>query len=209
MSRNTVYLIDENEQQRRTYVRSLTDLFSDCDLRIEGRGPLPSLGSYASLLANNEIAAFILDQKLEDGGVDYSGTQLSSHLRGIVPKIPIVILTNYAEDLSLFAEGEGDVEYIISKRVMGDPSSREAQIFKSRFLRRLNVFSDILGSRESRYHELLVRSLNSPLSEQEQREMDTLEGERMAPVAAVERSRQREIDADIQRLKDLLKGSRP
>lgn len=204
MSLKTVYLIDENEEQRRAYTLTLSELFEDAGVVIEAIVPLPTPADYASLLAGGGVSALILDQKLEDGGVSYSGTELSAFIRGIAPKLPIVILSNYTDEPALFEQGEGDVEYIIPKKVVADPTCRNAQIFKARFLRHLNVFTDVLNERAQRYHDLLVRSLNVSLSPEEQAEISALEGDRLSAVAAAERERQQKLDADIERLKSIL-----
>jgi len=204
MNPKTVYLVDENEEQRRAFTLTLNELFEGTGVEIQPMMPLPTPADYAQVLAEGAVAALILDQKLEDGGVPYSGTELSAYLRGIVPKLPIVILSNYTDDPALFETGEGDVEYIVPKKVIADPTCREAQIFKSRFLRRLNVFADVLDERAQRYHELLVQSLNKSLDAAEQKEMNALEGERLSAVAAAEAQRQQQLDADIERLKSLL-----
>jgi CheY-like chemotaxis protein len=204
MNPKIVYLVDENEEQRRAFTRTLNELFADTGVVIQAMVPLPAAADYAPLLAEGTVAALILDQKLEDGGVSYSGTELSAHLRGIVPKLPIVILSNYTDDPALFEKGEGEVEYIVSKTVIADPTCRNAQIFKARFLRRLDVFADVLDERAQRYHDLLVKSVNEPLSAEELAEMKALEGERVSAVAAAERERQEQLDADIERLKSLL-----
>ncbi len=204
MSPKTAYLVDENEEQRRAFTLTLNELFEDTGVVIQAIVPLAVPADYAPLLAEGSVAALILDQKLEDGGVSYSGTELSAYLRGIVPKLPIVILSNYTDDPALFEKGEGEVEYIISKKVIADPTCRDAQIFKARFLRRLDVFADVLDERARRYHVLLVQSLNKPLNAEELAEMNALEGERLSAVAAAERERQQQLDADITRLKSLL-----
>lgn len=158
MNPKTVYLVDENEEQRRAFTLTLNELFEGTGVVIQAMVPLPAQSDYATVLADGAAAALILDQKLEDGGVPYSGTELSAYLRGIVPKLPIFILSNFTDDPALFEEGEGDVEYIVPKKVIADPTCREAQIFKARFLRRLNVFADVLNERAQRYHELLVQA---------------------------------------------------
>jgi hypothetical protein len=186
MKSNIVYLIDENEEQRRAYALVLGELLDGTGLVIEPLAPLPTPDDYAPLLATGSVVALILDQKLEDGGVAYSGTQLSGHLRGIAPKLPIFIISNYTNDPELFKDGEGDVEYIIAKKVINDPTSRDAQIFKARFIRRLGVFADVLNERTQRYHNLLVKSLSESLTNEEEKELGLLETERAIPQQATE-----------------------
>ena len=181
MNPNTILLVDDNAEQRRTYVRTLKELLDGCGYTVKPLEPLPSETEYAEILADGEVAALILDQKMEDGGVPYSGIKLSAYLRSIAPKLPIVILSNYTENSDLFVEGEGSVEYIISKGIIGDPTGRDAQVFKERFLRRLSGFSDLLSDRAQRYHEFLVKSLKDELTPEEKGELGLLEEDRVLP----------------------------
>ncbi len=186
MNPNIVYLVDENEEQRRAFTLTLDELFEGSGLIIKAIAPLAKPEDYASLLANNLVAALILDQKMEDGGVSYSGTQLSAFLRGIAPKLPIFILSNYTEDRALFENGEGAVEYIVPKQIITDPTTRDALIFKERFLRRLCGFKDLLSERGKRYHDLLVKSLRDKLTPEEEKEIGLLEIDRILPQQARE-----------------------
>jgi CheY-like chemotaxis protein len=183
---DTVYLVDENDEQRRTYARILKELFEGSGLIITDLIPFPTVNEYTALLKSGRVAALILDQKLEDGGIPYSGTQLSSHLRGITPKLPIFILSNYTNEPELFVGGEWSVEDIVPKSIVLDPTSEGAKIFKARFLRRLGVYGDVLDDRAQRYHDLLVKSLKETLTAEEQNELGLLETERVLPQHATE-----------------------
>lgn len=186
MSTHTMLLVDENAEQRRAYTLILTELFEGTGVVIRAIAPLAKPADYNPIVADGGIAALILDQKMEDGGVGYTGTELSSFLRGVVPKLPIFILSNFTEEKALFEQGEGDVEYIVDKKVLTDPTTRDAQIFKARVLRRLNVFADVLTERAQRYHDLLVKSLTSRLSADEEKELGLLDAERAVPQQATE-----------------------
>ena len=186
MKPDTIFLVDENAEQRRAYTRAFCELLDGAGYTVESLEPLPLKTDYAAILASGNVAALILDQKMEDGGIPYSGTELSAHLRSIVPKLPIVILSNFTKDTALFENGEGSVEYIVSKTVIADPTSRDAQVFKERFLRRLAGFADLLNERAKRHHELLVRSLKEKLTPEEESELGLLEIDRMLPQQANE-----------------------
>ncbi len=201
MNPDTVYLVDENEEQRRTYTRTLNELFRDDGLVIKALAPFPTPADYAKLVADGNIAALILDQKMEDGGVAYSGTQLSAHLRGIAPKLPIFILSNYTDYRDLFEDGEGDVESIVAKKDLTDPTTHAAQVFKARFLRRLSGFADLLDERAKRYHDLLVKSLREKLTPEEEKEIGLLEDERIVPQQAAEIGDIKALEAAIAELR--------
>jgi hypothetical protein len=204
MTSNTVYLVDENDEQRRAYTLILRELLEGSGLIIEGLIPLPALDDYTELLNSGSVAALVVDQKLEDGGVPYSGTQLSSYLRGIVPKLPIFILSNYTDDRELFVGGEWSVEDIVPKSVVRDPTSEGAKIFKARFLRRLAVYVDVLDDRAQRYHDLLVKSLTETLTSEEEAELGILETERVLPQHVTELDDVKALETAIAELRSRL-----
>jgi hypothetical protein len=141
---------------------------------------------------------------MKGGGVAYNGIDLAEHLRSIRPKLPIYILTGAAGAREDCAGVEYRVEEIIDKEDIEDLSSEKAQTIKARMLRRLDVFEDVLGSREQRFHDLLIKSTHGTLPRDEEKELRRLEGERIASVAAAEREKQVKLDAEIESLKKLL-----
>lgn len=209
MTTHTMLLVDENEQQRHAYELVLNELFDGTGVQVKAIIPLAQPTDYNSLFADGAISALILDQKMEDGGVGYTGTELSSFVRGILPKLPIFILSNYTEEKVLFEEGESDVEYIIDKKTLNDPTSRNAQIFKARVLRRLNVFADVLAERAQRYHDLLVKSLTGRLSVEEEKELGLLDLERAVPMQATEIVDIKTLDAAIAEIRKRLEADGP
>lgn len=201
MSPLELRLIDENEVQRETYAAALNALMENTGVVVAPMAPLNEMQDYIALLAEKKISGLILDQKLEDGGFSYSGSQLATFLRSIFPKLPIVILTNYKHEQEQFDTGEKDVEYICAKDEIKDPDSRPAQIIKARLLRRLNVFADVLGERERRYHDLLVKSLKEPLSAEDEKELGLLEEARVLPVQATEVRESQTLEKALEELR--------
>jgi CheY-like chemotaxis protein len=168
-------LVDENPIQRETYAAALTALLEHTGVTVEAVEPLENKQDYLSVLSAKGIAALVLDQKLEDGGYSYTGSELAEYLRSVESKLPIMILTNYADDYPELELAERDVEHIASKEDIKDPDSEKAQVFKARLLRHMNVFADVRNTRQNRYHELLVKSLTSELSSDDQNEFDQAE----------------------------------
>jgi hypothetical protein len=203
-----VFLFDDDELERRSCVDVLLELFADTGIHIEPHAPFPTLADYSALIANNEAAALILDERLNTaGGVNYTGAELAAHLRAIGGNLPIFILTNYPD--SDFTPQEWAVENIFAKRsVINNPTSPEAQAFKARLSRLIKIADTVLAEREKRYHDLLVKSTSSNLSAKESVELTALEADRIAPVAAAEREKQRKMDTEIENLKRLLSEER-
>ena len=79
------------------------------------------------------------------------------------------------------------VEDVVEKSaVLRDPQAADAQTFKTRLLRHMNVFGEIRDEREKRFHDLLVKSLKERLTAEEEGELGVLETDRMLPMQAEE-----------------------
>lgn len=205
MKRHVIYFVDEDDRARRANLRDLTALLDNPTIEIRDLAPLKTFAEYEPLAAAPTTAAFILDQRMKTGGtVNYNGTDLAAHLRGIDAKMPIYILTGYAGQIDDFRGSEYLVEYIIDKGHIENPASDEARIVKARLLRHLDVFNDVRNARDQRFHDLLIKSSREPLSPDEEKELRELEGERLVTVAAVEREKQVALDAEIGKLKAIL-----
>ena len=197
--------IDDDGIERNSCVKVLREIFADETVSVQAAAPLPSLAEYAELVGRGNVAAFIIDQRLNTSGdAPYSGVELASYLRSIGSRLPVVILTNYPKDD--FSDRSWAVEYILQKRdTLHDPKGVAARDFKLRLLRQIASSSNVLAERERRFHDLLVKSFRERLSAEEESELRQLEGDRIAPVAASEREQHLKLDADIDMLKKLLK----
>jgi len=205
MKRNIIYLVDENPPARRANVEALRRLLDNQEIQVKELEPLTNMADYNRLVAEHTTAAFVLDQRMKQAGlVNYNGTDLAAHLRSIDSKMPIYILTGYAEEKGDFDGSEYLVEYIIGKGEMRDQNSKEAKIIKARMLRHLDVFNDVLDEREQRFHDLLIKSLSTQLTQTEQDEMNKIEGETTAPIQAAERLKEQELGKSVEQLRRLL-----
>jgi hypothetical protein len=182
----TIYFIDDDEVERRSGLDVLREIFASDALAVEAQPPLPLLQDYATLADDPDTAALIVDQRLDTNGiVSYSGIQVAAFLRSISSKLPIVILTNYPNDD--FGGLGWAVERIFEKTdMLRDPNAELTQKWKARLIRQIDVFGDIRGVREQRFHDLLVKSLREKLSADEAQELGLLETERILPVQAKE-----------------------
>lgn len=207
MKRNVIYFVDEDPPARRANVDALKALLGTAEIDVRGVEPLKSFADYDPLVASPTTAAFMLDQRMKQGGiVSYNGTELAEHLRGVDAKMPIYILTGYADRTDDFRGSEFRVEDIIPKDEIEDPTSEKAKIHKARLLRHLDVFNDLRGAQEQRFHDLLIKSLREPLNAEEQREMDQIEGETTAPILAAERTKERDLGEQVDKLRKLIEG---
>lgn len=186
MARDKIWLIDENPDQLTTYTNVLGRLFPE--LRVEPVQVKARKDEYVEpQLMSPETACIVIDQKLKETGVaTYLGIDLALYFRGINTKLPIYILTNYADDAEQFEEGAWSVEDIIDKREIADLDSKHARDLKARVLRRIDVYNDLLAERERRFQQLLRKSLTTELTQAEMRELDELQSIRGAAIAASE-----------------------
>lgn len=198
-----IWLVDENENQSKTYARRLGRLMPD-PIKIDRIfPPFRTKEEYIAVLDDPDTACIVVDQRLKDTGeATYTGIELAQYLRGINKKIPIYILTNFADEEDEFAGGEWSVEDIISKDVLND--EEEAQIVKARILRRMDVYEDLLNKRAQRFSELLKKSLTDNLNEAELQELEELQFERTASTLAGELAEQQALDQIIKTNKELL-----
>ncbi len=183
MNNQTIWLIDDDEEQLTTYSNELK-LDTSQEIQIKATLPYPRKVDYVStLLESPDIACIIIDQKLkEKGHATYTGIELAQYLRRIKKKIPIYILTNFPHEQDEFAGGEWSVEDIISKGSFSDEEG--AQTAKARIMRHMKVYGDILDERAKQFNELLKKSLDDSLNEAELDELAELQAERIAPTLA-------------------------
>lgn len=183
MSNKIIWLVDENENQSRTYARQLRKVLPQ-SISVERLfPPYPSLEEYSHLIENRNTTCIVVDQKLKDTGIaTYTGIELAQYLRRINDKIPIYILTNFPDLHDEYTPGEWSVEDIIDKKTFTSPIKTKTLI--SRLIRRIDIFADIRDERTQRFDELLDKKVRHKLSVKEAREYEELQIERLAPTEA-------------------------
>ena len=181
MNKYIIWLIDDIKRESTTYSNGLkTDMPQGFQVETICP-PYRRIENYSTLLENPDTACIIIDQKLtEAGNATYTGIELAQYLRSINQKVPIYILTSYADEKNEFTGGEWSIEHIIPK------DSFEARTVIARILRRINVYEDILDERAKRFKELLKKSLDDSLDETELEELRELQFEQTAPTLAQE-----------------------
>jgi len=144
VKRTVIYFFDEQDTSRRSNARELNALIDDSSIQVEALEPYAAFADYAPLIADPKTAAFILDQRMKGSGmVAYNGTDLASYIRSIDGKIPIYILTSYAESSEDFDGWRHLVDDILAKSSIEDKGSDTAKIIKARLRRHLQVFNDV------------------------------------------------------------------
>lgn len=199
----TIWLIDENERELGLHKNILQNAFVEYKtaIRVEAVLARQSMGDYHDLLNDSRTVAIIVDQRLNEiRGIDHTGIELTKRLRALAPKLPIYILTNYAQSDD-FLGNEWTVEDIIPKEDMHDPDTLKTII--ARLLRRIDVHQSIMESREARFRDLLKKSLTEALTADEQAELSNLQLDRTAVIISNETSKLQRLEQALVSLKNL------
>lgn len=114
-------------------------------------------------LTQNEIKCFLVDYRLKPE-FQYEGTDLLFYIKGILPDLPCIILTNYPED-SLKDNLVED--YLIFDRAVLDKTDLEFDNFISSLKKSILVFNQRINLRTKRYEELFLKKSDNELSESE------------------------------------------
>ena len=204
MDNPKVWFIDENQQQSETYADILRRQFPK-NISVETIcPPLAKTQDYLGLLNTPEIACFIIDQRLKDTGIaNYFGIELALFLRSINTKLPIYILTNFAEDSDAFKEGEWSVEDIIAKSDLAKVSSDKSKAIIARILRRIAGYSDYLAERERKFQELLRKTLHGQMSPEDEKELDEIQFDRTSSILAEELPKLQELNKLLEEYKKI------
>lgn len=204
-----VWLVDDDEAQLRLYQEILQNAFETLGttIAVEPVEPYPRIGDYHDIIGDPRTAALIIDQRLGDSQpTDHTGIQLATRLRSVSQKLPIYILTTYA-DIDDFEGKEWSVEDILRKEILSgqdDPDNqREFRIIMERLLRRINVHQGMLEDRDRRFRELLKKSLEEELTPIEKSELDELRFARTAVILSDEQEKLSKLEAALDRLKNL------
>ncbi|MDM8520363.1 response regulator [Anaerolineales bacterium HSG6] len=203
MIEKVIWLIDENENESRTYARRLKRLMPTGILIKRIFPPYRTKKEYIDILDDPSTACIVVDQRMKGTGeVTYSGIELAQYLRSINKKIPIYILTSFADEEHEFTGGEWSVDDIVDKGMLKD--EEKAFIIKARILRRIDVHEDLLNKRAQRFSDLLKKSLSNVLDETELQELTELQFERTASTLASELAEQQALDQIIKTNQQLL-----
>ena len=201
MNNKVIWLIDEDETELRTFQRELAKRLGG-NVKVEAIAPYSKMQDYVKkALSDEKTVGIIIDQRLKNTGkAHYNGTELAEYLRGINPKLPIYILTNYPADLC--SDEEPNVEYILGKEDFKNDT--KANTIAARILRHIDTYKDILSKRGQRFKELLEKSLDQKLNKAEYSELQELQYIRLSSTSASELEQARKLEQTISANKRLL-----
>lgn len=168
---NKIIFIDDDSDIRETYQLSMSIMFSD-EFEITCLDVQPTLDSMIQVLNHiPDKVTYFIDEKLKHSGIaSYSGVELAERIRIFDSKIPIYILTSFADEIEKYL---GDIEFVIDKNDW-DLDEDERNLTK-RFLRHINTYKDIKSQQAKRFDFLLEKSIFSTLSDMELDEFKALD----------------------------------
>lgn len=175
---NTIIFIDDDSDVRATYQLSMSLMFSG-EFEVLCLDVEPSLDSMVQVLKDiPKKITFFIDEKLKHSGVaTYNGVELAERIRVFDSKIPIYILTSFADEIEKYL---GDIEFVIDKN---DWDLDDTNL-KQRFLRHINTYKDIKSQQAKRFEVLLEKSIFSTLTEDELEEFKALDLSRIKNVSS-------------------------
>ncbi|WP_194401087.1 hypothetical protein [Klebsiella variicola] len=162
-----IIFIDDQEKVRNLYSSRLQRLFGDIVEIIPLEPKATTEEMLSQLISIKNVVAYIIDENLTfTGNANYQGVGLIKKIREIDSKIPIYILTS---DTSLVDTKLGDIEFVIDKVELNHAENKRK--FLQRFLRHLSTYKDIKSEQAERFDGLLIKSLSTPLSDEEKRNL--------------------------------------
>ena len=198
--KKVVLWIDEEQMALDTWTNTFEDVFGE-EFQVISEIPLSEMKSMVERIqGEHNLAALILDQRLKETGVaSYTGMELAEAVRQFDPKIPIYILTNHINDI-----GDQDylVEYVLEKDNMVDEAY--LQKISARVRRHADIYIDIISDRERQFDELLRKSIDTELTEEELEEFKKLHFWRSKAVFADEESWSMELKKSLDEQQELL-----
>lgn len=131
----TIAIVDDRHEPRES-VRRAMSLHVPEGWDVVDSPPLGSIAEYPSWIIENDVAAFIVDERLQEqapdaeGHADYNGHQVVDYIRPLLPTLPIFFITSYPEATDVAARF-GKVEEIIPRMTF----ALKSKDFVDRFVR--------------------------------------------------------------------------
>ncbi|MFZ6815030.1 hypothetical protein ACO0K3_11230 [Undibacterium sp. Rencai35W] len=171
MKSEKIIYIEDEQASIDTYTRSLNRIY-DHKYDVIPIMPKQDISDMLKHLENFEsIVSYIVDERLNHTGIaTYTGSELIKSIRYLDSKIPIYILTSNAAEIPAHF---GDIEFVIDKHEFSSTEDIRNELAK-KLLRHLNTYNDIKSERAIRLDELLKKSVETELSDDEKKEFDDL-----------------------------------
>lgn len=151
-----IAVIDDREDMRDSVADRIRLGLEDLNLDWEviSEEPLAEIADYPSWIAENAVCLLVLDEKLGEQigsrgvAADYSGHEVATALRELLPDLPQLIITSIKNSEEL--EGAGELDAIVQRdefdkhpKVHVDRMARLAMRFIDRNAKELNELTDL------------------------------------------------------------------
>lgn len=120
----------------------------------------PTKEEVVTWLVENNIKCFMVDYKLEPQ-FDYQGTDLLFYIKGILPDLPCIILTNYKSDSLI--DNLVEEFAVFDRKILSDTGDSFDQ-FVETLRRTIKVFDKRMEIRVSEYESLYLKKKSEGLT---------------------------------------------
>lgn len=170
-------VVDDRADVRETLCESIRlSLPEDTNTTVDGVFPFDEIDEYSSYIHENDIAALLLDERLNEKKdsqsgkhVAYYGHDVLHQLRKSLPNFPVYVVTTYSTDTDLLAK-EADAEDIIDRNDFDKSTDK----FLSRIQRAASRFLDEKGSQLASLDRLTKKASQGDLNPEEQKELSSI-----------------------------------
>lgn len=169
-------LIVDDRVDARTTLRETIELCipQEFQIVIEDTFPLDDVDAYASYIREHDIAALLLDERLneEENPVtgrfnSYLGHDVVDRLRKALPEFPVYVVTTHNDDAALVTNA-GDYEDIVERQTF----QRDPLKYMSRISRAAMRFQETMQKRLAELNELTLRAAHGELSREDQQRLN-------------------------------------
>ena len=168
-------LIVDDRANVRERLRELIELSlnQDADIEVDDIFPLDAIGDYASYILENDVAALLLDERLNESQnpltgthIAYLGHEVVDSLRSSLPDFPIYVVTTFRTDSDLVAK-ESDFEDVVERSEF----LKDIEKYTSRIQRAASRFWDSMRQQLNTLEALTTKAAHGNLNEAERRQL--------------------------------------
>ncbi|MFJ3315934.1 hypothetical protein ACIPLR_11280 [Herbaspirillum huttiense] len=164
-----ILIVDDREDVRET-LREIIELnISGGDISVEDMFPLPSVADYPSYVRENDVAAIVLDERLNESRdpatgihIDYFGHDVVDLLRRALPDFPIYVVTTFGKSVDLLAKEE-KFEDVVER----DEFMRKAELYSHRIQRAASRFRSSMQQSLVELNDLTLKAAEGKISPEE------------------------------------------
>jgi hypothetical protein len=199
-----IYYLDDIPEGRRDLRMQLRALF-EVDFEVLELPLEQDVNRYLIHIHDRPVAAIFIDQNLDESGAitGYTGVRLASFLRGVLPNLPLYLVTAHPIQGELESEEAGNAEDVVAKTslLLDSAASRK---FRRQFLRDVGRYNDALSENQRRFRELLPRKLRGELEGDELAQYESIRGARDLVTDAAEEANTTAVQQKMEEIEKLL-----